>query len=547
MKDNKKPTGDNFLEQMINEFAQSSERVIEKGIKLLTGELNQKVESFFKGRGNGQRPLKVNNKFLTNLENIDGVLGYSLSSKRYIHFDETEWGAHTLVTGATGAGKTSFILLCAEGMMNKGKSVVLIDPKGDVENLKTYRVIAREKKAKLHIFQLGYEGEDKVKLNPFKHRRKIECMDMLESVLKKTGDNPFYFEHQMDLMRVIVDEIYAKGEWVSLPKLRKIFNERHKDDEKCLGMVNKLNNLVNDEIIDLLEGDDAKSIDEIIDNGECLYIGINIQILGNNARILAKLFSMSITKFSGYRQSYTEGRDKAKVATVIFDEAGSVIESSFLDLISKSRSSKIEIVILAQSFNDLSQAWPDKFSGEKSLSGNAANYIAFRQEDDSFIQWFAGIAGTIKSDKKTQQINDGLRTGGESVREVDEYLVHPNVIRNLKVGQAVVINKRKHAPMLVELVQFRNIEQDPRYSTKNEKLKIKGLINYKELNENKRNDLIKEKQLKKFLGEGFSEDSFNKKMAILGAGHSKEKSAHAELILNKNTDRAHNGEFNEQR
>lgn len=515
MKDSKKPIGDNYLEQIINEMVLSLEKLIQGGMKRLTALLNQKIAEFIDGRKSGLKPLKLENKYVKKVSNEAGVLGYSISSKRLIEYSKIEWKAHTLVTGASGTGKTNFLLTCTEGMMRAGKSIVMIDPKNDIEDLKKYRVIARKNNAPLSIFMVGYEGEDRVRLNPFKHRLKDECETMMGEMLPKGGgDSSYYYDHQFGKILDIIDECYKKGEWFSLPKLRKAYIEKHSKCDKCEGMINRLRLLVNDVFMEILDGEDARSLDEIIDCGESVYIGLNFQRFGNNAKTIAKLFTMAMTRFSGFRQVQVDDKNKATRATLVLDEAGSVIVGEFLDFLNKCRSSNIEVFALTQTFNDLAQAWKEKFSGERSVTGNISNYVTFRLEDDEYVQFVAKSAGTTTVQKRTRQINDGMETGGESVRDSETFLVHPNIIRNLRLGQAVMVNKRSTEGQLIELMQFRDIENDPQYCTKDEKLNIKGLTTYRELKEKREKE--KSKNIKaKEKKQSSMNDSYGRKLEIL--------------------------------
>jgi hypothetical protein len=57
----------------------------------------------------------------------------------------------------------------------------------------------------------------------------------------------------------------------------------------------------------------------------------------------------------------------------------------------------------------------------------------------------AGIAGTRRVEEKTKQVERfwffDRRTGNKSLRVVDEFIIHPNVIKRQGVGECVVIKK----------------------------------------------------------------------------------------------------------
>lgn len=63
-------------------------------------------------------------------------------------------------------------------------------------------------------------------------------------------------------------------------------------------------------------------------------------------------------------------------------------------------------------------------------------------QDSEDVEWFCSLLGTKKTTKETHQAEDGFfgdtKTGMKSVREVEEYIIHPNEIKKLKFGQALL-------------------------------------------------------------------------------------------------------------
>lgn len=63
-------------------------------------------------------------------------------------------------------------------------------------------------------------------------------------------------------------------------------------------------------------------------------------------------------------------------------------------------------------------------------------------QDSEDVEWFCSLLGTKKTTKETHQAEDGFfgdtKTGMKSVREVEEYIIHPNEIKKLKLGQALL-------------------------------------------------------------------------------------------------------------
>lgn len=68
---------------------------------------------------------------------------------------------------------------------------------------------------------------------------------------------------------------------------------------------------------------------------------------------------------------------------------------------------------------------------------------------------FAGLAGTATITKDTHVIEQGVRSGRSSERETETFLIHPNIFRELRVGQCAFIQRkpwRKHDVLNVKML-----------------------------------------------------------------------------------------------
>jgi hypothetical protein len=79
---------------------------------------------------------------------------------------------------------------------------------------------------------------------------------------------------------------------------------------------------------------------------------------------------------------------------------------------------------------------------------NTSTLFSFLQKLPKSAETIAGIAGTYKTEKETEQTGEeGLffktkeKTGMGSIREVEEYLIHPNMIKELMRGECFMVSK----------------------------------------------------------------------------------------------------------
>ena len=99
------------------------------------------------------------------------------------------------------------------------------------------------------------------------------------------------------------------------------------------------------------------------------------------------------------------------------------------------------------------------------VADNTNIKICLRQSADA--EYVAGLSGTFKTTKRTEQTQAALLghgpTGLGSAREVDEYQVSPNLIRQLPQGYAPV---QVNSPAKLDLVRLDHVDTSrlPPYS-----------------------------------------------------------------------------------
>lgn len=467
-----------FLEVLVNGLT--------KLFLLIFSKLQDRLSSNFQGELRKVKTLKRFYKSKHIKIGDSDVLGFSLEKKKYVKYTDYQWDRHTLIPGASGLGKTTFLKLSLEGAAINDKVSVMIDPKGESEIIKPFKAIHRKHNREFFIFAEGYWGEGAVKINPFKDKDHTDAFSMFQSSFCNETDNPFYSEMQQSAVSEIISSLILQGKEVSL---KTIYDNLLADyvSDAYKGMINRLGLIVKGPLGSKMTGEGCLSISDIINQGASVIICINTQRYGNYGRSLAKLFFNEMLKISAFRAIRGKNLSYAQRVNFIIDEAGSVIEQEVLELINKCRSSLIEVTTCVQSFNDFTRAFKT-WNGERSLWECFSNYIILRQSGEDYIEQLALLAGTKETVKKTEQVNDGIKTGGASSREVDEFIVHPNLIRMLLQGQAIIVNKLQNDVPSVDILALRDLDHSGLYNIKGEELAIDGEVDYK---------LLAEKRLRK--------------------------------------------------
>jgi conjugal transfer pilus assembly protein TraD len=122
--------------------------------------------------------------------------------------------------------------------------------------------------------------------------------------------------------------------------------------------------------------------------------------------------------------------------------------------VNKARSSGIQIYTAVQSMQDF-----DALAGGKPFMKQLfecySNFIFMRQSGPESAEMVSSLFGTYASKKETDVIEDGDKTGKGSMREVNEFRVHPDIVKELNIGQALFLGL---GPRRFHLLNLRNPE-----------------------------------------------------------------------------------------
>jgi type IV secretory pathway TraG/TraD family ATPase VirD4 len=161
--------------------------------------------------------------------------------------------------------------------------------------------------------------------------------------------------------------------------------------------------------------------------------------LKETASIMGKLMLMDLMKTVG--SIYDDRSFIKQPLTLIIDEFASFATPDFGEFIEKARGAGIGVIVAYQSRQSLNSIEGDL---ALKLNENTATKVVFQVQDSEDAEWFCGLLGTQKVEKETHQAEEGFlfgdtKTGMKSVREVEEYVVHPNELKSLKMGQALLV------------------------------------------------------------------------------------------------------------
>jgi hypothetical protein len=133
-------------------------------------------------------------------------------------------------------------------------------------------------------------------------------------------------------------------------------------------------------------------------------------------------------------------------ALIGIDEFSALRSDHLVQLVARGREPGVSVVVATQEFADMDRAAPGL---RDQLLGNAAVKIIHRQDVPNSALTAAQLAGTQQVWERTIQTGGGLLgrydTRRSSRRQVERFVIHPNQIKRLTTGEAILITKQPSA------------------------------------------------------------------------------------------------------
>lgn len=423
-------------------------------------------------------------------KNKDEVpIGLSYPGKSPVTLSEKLLLEHMTVSGATGQGKTTLLLVQLMHSLYHEKPAIVVDPKGDLADVETLKSIARAmgKEEKIKVFSLCSPATS-CSYNPLRvgTAQQIVAKLMAACDLDKAS-NPYYANIAMTSLSAIIEAIHHlniveftikdlievlnfdrayqelldalhemdHGNLSSMvvANLKRLSNYRSDD---LTGLRGALSSFASTEFFTLLGGGSVNgettviNLEDVLQEGDIAYFQLNVNAYDSIARRLGKMILQDLKLISNRFQSGQVIR-RYQTAAVFIDEFGSFANEDFMGFLKMSRSAGISLRLFFQSLEDL-RAVSESFEGQ--TIGNSVYKIIFRTPAHRDANALAETAGTVPTKELTFQTEFGLfgeiKTGMGSQKEVFKFQVHPDDLKKLARGQAILIDKDAHRTTLFQ-------------------------------------------------------------------------------------------------
>jgi Type IV secretion-system coupling protein DNA-binding domain len=358
-------------------------------------------------------------------------------------------GTHTLVVGAAGSGKTVAMTGIAVHGVEHGMGAVFVDPKEDPDMLEAARDVA-EREGRLFVH---WTPDGSVVFNPYAHGSETEIADKLLAGEHYT--EPHYLRQAQRYIGHVVRVLRQAGIVVSLQSVVRCLDLYEFEalvrglPEQQVGQVTAyLKSLsaaqqaglsgVRDRLAVMAESDVGRWLDpetpgvmsfdllEMVQQRAVVYFSLQ----ADRRPLLAQMLGAAIVQDLVSTQAALQGKRIPTV--VVIDEFAALAAERVAGLFGRARGSGMCLLLGTQEFADLRVAGRELLLEQ--VMGSLTSLISHRQVVPDSATLIADIAGTQGAWMSTVH-SDGrrMRTRGR------EYVVHPDEIKSLPRGHAVVI------------------------------------------------------------------------------------------------------------
>jgi conjugal transfer pilus assembly protein TraD len=390
------------------------------------------------------------------------VLGSDRRGRRVILGDR-QLSAHGLILGASGAGKSTTLLAITCDQIKRGAPVVAIDLKGSPQFARQLASACAASGRRLLVWSLDGPSY----WNPLAHGNATECKDKI--IASERFTEPHYQRAAERYVQTVLQVLGAShpGHPPTLAEVVAL-----SDPHRLAGVLRwaprALADRVQDYIVSLTPdqlsairglgsrlailteshtghylspppGAGARVLDlrAALAGSDVVLFSLNSSSYGKLAAQLGTLAIQDLVSVAGERLRTGGGNDPPR-AIVAIDEFSALGADHIIGLLARGRESGLSVLLATQELADLDRA----ASGLRDqIVGNTAVKIAHRQDVPSSAQTVAQMAGTVRVWEETQQLGGLLSHGRGTRREVEQFVVHPNEIKSLRTGEAVVITK----------------------------------------------------------------------------------------------------------
>jgi hypothetical protein len=378
-------------------------------------------------------------------------------------------GQHVFMVGATGAGKTTTARrLIAARVLGEGSSLVILDQKGDAQDVEQMRRLAAQARVPFVLFDSQDPSTDR--WQPLRGTPGQVAARVTEAIQES---EPYYYEVMRNHLDVVCHVLHAANRWPpSIPLLLDACEpKRFEVLQAIAGKIGDEHNDIRERVElhseALASAEGRKEIQggcvrlraplalatrslvtpRVDQDGQAVAVSLR-EALRAGAVVMFRTHADTMPKEAAALTAvaladlHAAAEEGIGEWTVLLDEFGAVIKTAAdraLAILQRGRSHHGQAIVITQSVADI-EALTGANGMQDSLTDNFAAVVAHRQTSPDSRDWLSRLMGTKELSQQTSQTDGhGSRQSGRgSSRRVHEFRVAPDVFAHLDRGEAVI-------------------------------------------------------------------------------------------------------------
>ena len=384
------------------------------------------------------------------------LLGINRRTSEPAYLWDSDANLHTLAIGTTGSGKTTGIANIVEGAIRRCLPVVYVDGKGDLRFAQSVARFAKKHGIPFYLFSMMGPS---LHYNPIafggftsKKDRLIELRHWSEDHYRKLAEGylqtVFYLleRHQkrVDLHTVAQylepTALYRLARATQNPALVDKVEALEADYKNVRSLICEIKNIVDSEIGDLFNTATGEviALSDVVAEQGMAYFCLQPLAFPAYAQTLGKLI---INDLKALLASQLMTKEKMTLFA-FFDEFYEFAGDQIVNFMNQGRSAGAHAVLATQSLSDIQRKGGNALLGQ--VLNNTNNYLIQRQNYPEDAEVLASIIGTQEAFEVTSQLSGKQSsTLMGTVRQARGFIVHPDEIKRLALGEAIWVNKQR--------------------------------------------------------------------------------------------------------
>ena len=384
-------------------------------------------------------------------DGANSLLGYNAASNQKIYLSDIDANHHTFAIGTTGSGKTTALMNIVESAIDRKIGLVYVDGKGDRNLANKIEKYAKKQGVPFYLFSMS--GSD-LKYNPLasggftsKKDRIIELRTWSEDHYRKIAEG--YLQSVFKVLEkakidadivslakhLELDDLFLWARRLGDKPLMKELSRLEGSRKDISSLIAEIENLASSEIGHLFDCSQGTvlTLNEVCAQNAIAYFCLSPLAFPAYAKTLGKLIINDLKAVISEQLAQTH----KNTMYTIFDEFSVFAGDQVINLINQGREAGVCAVLPTQSLSDIEKQGGRALVGQ--VINNCNNYIIQRQNNPEDANMLAEIIGTQES--FDHRLNISQDSVSRSLMPNREYIVHPENIKRLKKGQAIVLNK----------------------------------------------------------------------------------------------------------